>query len=103
MKDTQAGISRPMVHKKVSVDVRSKEFQEDSPKRKTPISEVRNFVKDLKQQQNKILQKSRVHNSSYQAADQPFSAGDLVVAGHATGSNFYPHNITSNGVSQKYG
>ena len=62
MKETAANYGRTMVHKKVSVDNKTKEFQEDSPKRGTPIGTVRNFVKELKQQQNSIVQKSRVHN-----------------------------------------
>ena len=101
MKETAANYGRTMVHKKVSVDNKTKEFQEDSPKRGTPIGAVRNFVKELKQQQNSIVQKSRVHNQSSNHDRLP--PADMQVKGHSTGSNFYPHNVTSNGVQQKYG
>lgn len=48
MKEQAANYGRTMIHKKVSVDHKTKEFQEDSPKRSTPIGTVRNFVKELK-------------------------------------------------------
>lgn len=64
-----------------------------------PVGEVRKFVKDMKEQQVSMINRSR---ASYEKRE---SLNGLKVDGHATGSSFYPHGSLATGgvVVNQYG
>ena len=87
-----------MVVKRVSVNQLNK-FAEDrnSPryKEEKPMGELRKYVKDMKEQQQRIQSNSKGLDN-FKAGK---SIGGISVQGYATGGNFYPqHNLGSGGI-----